>query len=155
MRTLLVSFMLATLAGHAIPVYAAKHAMSAKDIAHIVFSEAERLVIERYFKTKAADNGQADSQDKKAARKKAKRKGKGKKKGLPPGLAKRQSLPPGLAKRKTLPPGLAKRDLPPDLLGQLPPTREGIDRAIVDNNVVLIEAATGKVLDILEHVLTK
>jgi hypothetical protein len=65
---------------------------------------------------------------------------------LPPGLAKRGQLPPGLAKRDVLPPGLAKRDLPRDLESQLP-VRRKTRRWIVGDDVVLVEVATGKVLD--------
>jgi len=42
----------------------------------------------------------------------------------------------------TLPPGIAKRYLPQDLLVQLPP-RPGCRWVVVDNDVVLIAAATG------------
>ena len=153
MGRLLSIFTVLVLTGYFVPVNAAQHSMTAKDVADIVFSKAERLVIERYFEKNTPEDDSEYRGGKKAKKKKAK--GKGKKKGLPPGLAKRKSLPPGLAKRAALPPGLAKRTLPRDLVGQLPPAQDGTDRTIVDDNVVLIEAATGKVLDILEHVLTK
>ncbi len=85
-----------------------------------------------------------------------KKKGKGKKKGLPPGLAKRGSLPPGLQKQLdangSLPPGLAKRDLPSDLQYSLP-WRATEQFIIVDDDVLLVERATGVVLDIIENVL--
>ncbi|HEY5790270.1 MAG TPA: hypothetical protein VIX81_06575 [Gammaproteobacteria bacterium] len=81
----------------------------------------------------------------------------GKGKGLPPGLAKRDDLPPGLQKQLekngTLPPGLAKRDLPADLERRLPARSKGQERVIVDNDVVLVETATGIVLDILYDVV--
>jgi Ni/Co efflux regulator RcnB len=67
-----------------------------------------------------------------------------------PGSAK--PLPPGIAKKVarggTLPPGIAKRYLPQDLLVQLPP-RPGYQWVVVDNDVVLIAAATGLIVDIL------
>ena len=44
------------------------------------------------------------------------------------------------------------RDLPPGLASRLPPTKFGQRRYIVGNDVVLIEAATGLILDILEGV---
>ena len=72
---------------------------------------------------------------------------------MPPGLAKRDRLPPGLAKRDKLPPGLAKRNIPPELAKQLGLPAEGTERVIVDNNVLLIETATGVVLDILRDVI--
>jgi hypothetical protein len=71
-----------------------------------------------------------------------------------PGSAK--PLPPGIAKKVarggTLPPGIAKRYLPQDLLVQLPP-RPGCQWVVVDNDVVLIAAATGLIMDILNDVL--
>ena len=81
-------------------------------------------------------------------------KDKGKRKGMPPGLAKRGGdLPPGLAKRGgELPPGLAKR-LPRDLESDLPRRSPNFRRVIVDNDIVLIDAATNKVLDVLEDVI--
>ena len=71
-------------------------------------------------------------------------------KGVPPGLAKRDSLPPGLAKRDTLPPGLAKRELPGDLERRLSRLPSGYSRKSVGQDVVLIEEATGLVIDILK-----
>jgi len=88
-------------------------------------------------------------------------KGKGdkdKSKGLPPGLAKRDELPPGLAKqlkeKGRLPPGIAKRDLPEDLRARLPKRPDGQEVAVVDNDVVLVNAATGIILDVLNDVVT-
>jgi Ni/Co efflux regulator RcnB len=71
-----------------------------------------------------------------------------------PGNAK--PLPPGIAKKVarggTLPPGIAKRYLPQNLLVQLPP-RPGYQWVVVDNDVVLIAAATGLIVDILADIL--
>lgn len=65
-------------------------------------------------------------------------------------------LPPGIAKKVarggTLPPGIAKRYLPQDLLVQLPP-RPGYQWAVVDDDIVLIAAATGLIVDILADIL--
>ena len=94
---------------------------------------------------------------------KGKGKGQGKNKnntggGLPPGHAKRDSLPPGLAKylekHGTLPPGLEVRGLPAALTAQLPDLGPGRKRVVVDDDIVLIETATGKVLDIIVDVIT-
>ncbi len=121
-----------------------------EDIARTVFSEIERRIIERYFgKIEAPEEEKAE-----------KGKGaKGKSKAMPHGLAKRETLPPGLARHVerhgALPPGLQKRDLPDDLASLLPETTPGLERVIVDNDVVLIERATGLVLDVLENVLKK
>lgn len=66
------------------------------------------------------------------------------------------SLPPGIAKNlargKPLPPGIAKKALPADLQGRLP-GRHGYDRLIVGNDVLLVEAATGVIVDILRNAL--
>ena len=75
------------------------------------------------------------------------------KKTLPPGLAGKDKLPPGLQKQLerngTLPPGLAKRALPDDLKRMLPRRHPSHERTIVNDDVVLIEKATGRILDIL------
>ena len=100
-----------------------------------------------------SDDGDRGSKGKKDKGKKDKGKDKGGKK-MPPGLAKRGGdLPPGLQKRvesgKGLPPGLATRDLPISLQTQLPPRADTQDRILTENgDVVLVEKATGVVLDI-------
>lgn len=65
---------------------------------------------------------------------------------LPPGIAK------NLARGKPLPPGIAKRYLPQGLLASLPP-RQGYERLIVGNDVVMVSVATGLVVDILVNAL--
>ncbi len=126
---------------------------TAKEISGIVFKEVEKRAIEEFF-GKKAEKAARDGGDKKS--KKAK-KGKGRGKGLPPGLAKRDSLPPGLQKRLekhgTLPPGLAKRDIPAGLESKLPELPPGLERIIAGDDVVLLEKATGKILDVIEGVL--
>lgn len=85
-------------------------------------------------------------------------KAKGKSGDLPPGLAKREQLPPGLAKqlrdKGRLPPGIAKRDLPADLAAKLPTRPADQDVTVVDGDVVLVDTATGIILDILKDVVT-
>jgi hypothetical protein len=84
-------------------------------------------------------------------------KGKGKKKhkhkGLPPGIAKKGTLPPGIAKQlacnNQLPPGLEYHPLPHDLIVQLPPVQPGYHYRIVDNRVLLIQAASNLILDVM------
>ncbi len=123
----------------------------AERMAQAAFSAAEKTVIEEYFGRPAAD----ETDDTTTAQNGKAGKG-GKSKKMPKGLAKRDSLPPGLAmqleKNGTLPPGLAKRDLPADLARRLPARGDGTERVIVDSDVVLIETATGVVLDILRGV---
>jgi len=113
------------------------------------FSELERQIIERYFG--GYPDSEKDVKDETTSSKKDKHKG------LPPGLAKKEKLPPGLERQLqrngTLPPGLAKRELPPDLEQQLPEPAEGFERTIVENTVVLVEKATGRIADIIEDVI--
>lgn len=77
--------------------------------------------------------------------------------GPPPGLAKKASLPPGLQRqldeRGRLPPGLRGRGLPGDLESRLPHLPAGYRRVIVDHDVLLIEAATGVILDVIFDVV--
>ena len=78
--------------------------------------------------------------------------------GLPPGLARRESLPPGLQrqvqKNGTLPPGLQRRlrSLPLDLESQLPGLLEGWVRVILGRDVLLMDAATAKIVGLLRNV---
>jgi len=113
------------------------------------FSELERQLIRKYFGVDTdseKETGEAAGPNKKE-----------KKKGLPPGLAKKEKLPPGLERQLqrngTLPPGLAKRELPADLEQELPEPATGFERAIVENTVVLVERATGRIADIIEDVI--
>ena len=113
-----------------------------EDLAAIVFTEIERRIIEEFF---GKDVGQQ------AEEKESKDKGKAQE--MPPGLAQMDQLPAGLQrhleKYGTLPPGLEKRRLPGDLESLLPRARPGTERVIVDDDVFLIQKATGLVLDIL------
>ena len=132
------------------PTRTATGRVTSQDVVTGVISEIERRTIGRYYQgDDYDDSGQGHG-------KKKSKKGKGKNKGLPPGLAKRDQLPPGLAKQLTergaLPPGLAKRDLPSDLESGLP-RRIGEQFYIVDDNIVLVERATGVVLDIIDNVV--
>ena len=114
-----------------------------------LFSETERQLITDYFRDEYRLEDE-DDRDKKHKKDK-------KKKGLPPGLAKKDQLPPGLQKQLqrngTLPPGLAKRDLPADLESRLAPPHDGYERVIADTHVVLVEKATGIIMDIIENIV--
>ncbi|MES9959701.1 MAG: hypothetical protein ABW089_04640 [Sedimenticola sp.] len=134
-------------------------ASQASQVLDAVFSEMEKQVIQDYYKGRYGKSSDDDDDYGKGKKKKGKKhkKSKGKKhKGLPPGLAKREKLPPGLAKqlkeRGRLPPGLEKRDLPDSLERMLPETLPGQKRVVVDNDVLLIEEATGLILDILKDI---
>lgn len=112
-----------------------------------VFTEAEKVLIGDYYKARRSGDGEKHG--------KGKDKGKNKGKSMPPGLAKKDKLPPGLAmqleKNGKLPPGLEKRDLPDDLESRLP-LRKGLKRILAGDNVVLVDAATEIILDVLEGV---
>ncbi len=116
-------------------------ATTGSNTAERVFGAIEKKIIEDFFGEQAAE---ADT-TKKAKNKKAKNKGKSGE--APPGLAKH------IEKRGTLPPGLARKELPPGLADRLPPTGDGLERLIVDEDVLLVETATGVVLDIIKHIV--
>ena len=92
------------------------------------FSSNEVRIIRAYY------------EDRHVSSKPGKKKGSG---GLPPGVAK------NLARGQSLPPGIAKQVLPGDLIGRLPPVRDGYERIVVDGKILLVEVATQVVRDIL------
>lgn len=105
------------------------------------------------------DGDKRDKKDKKGKKdRKDKGKSKGKSKGLPPGLAKRDQLPPGLQRQLErngrLPAGLAKRDLPADLMSRLPRRADNQEVTVVEGDVVLLDKATGVILDVIKDVVT-
>lgn len=111
-----------------------------------VFSEIERRTIVEYYRGRFGRPVHEQSRQRPTKNQK----------GLPPGLARRDRLPPGLEQQLQrnghLPPGLEKRDLPDGLERLLPPRRAQYRRVVVDNDVLLIEVATGLILDILRDV---
>ncbi|MDP6952672.1 MAG: hypothetical protein QGF53_07905 [Alphaproteobacteria bacterium] len=133
-----------------------------------VFTEIERQVIEEYYRGRSGvhdDNGDDSDQGNRGGRGKNKgnknrgNAGNGGNSGdLPPGLAKRDELPPGLERQLerngTLPPGLAKRNLPDDLRSRLRDPDDGTERQIVGTDVLLVDTATGVILDILRNATT-
>ncbi|MEW7978405.1 MAG: RcnB family protein [gamma proteobacterium symbiont of Phacoides pectinatus] len=119
-----------------------------------IFSALERQTILDYYRGRYGD--ERETRPRSGGKQKGKH-AKGKKhKGLPPGLAKRGRLPPGLEKQLerngTLPPGLARRTLPEGLEGMLPRPASGLERVLVDNDVLLIEQASGLIVDVLRDV---
>ena len=72
------------------------------------------------------------------------------------GFATAEPLPPGIAKKIArggkMPPGIAKRYFPADLMSRLPP-RPGQEWIAVGTDVLLVDAATQVVLDILHQAL--
>ncbi|MEZ5814100.1 MAG: hypothetical protein R3E13_05170 [Alphaproteobacteria bacterium] len=121
------------------------------------FSKDEARIIREVLGAVKRAQGD-DDEDHEGGHKGHKDKDKGKKaKGMPPGLAKRDGdLPPGLErhieKHGTLPPGLEGRDFPDDLKHRLGKARKGTKRILVGDDAVLIEEATGVVLDVLKDV---
>lgn len=117
-----------------------------------VFTEIERQMIEDFYGER---RGRHDDEGRGGGRNKGNKgnKGRGNSGNMPPGLANRDQLPPGLAMQLerygTLPPGLAKRDLPPDLLARLTGPTRGTARQVVGTDVLLVDTATGIILDIL------
>ena len=69
--------------------------------------------------------------------------GRGRSGGLPPGIAR------NLERGKPLPPGIAKQYLPQNVLIQLPPPGSGFEYIVVAGKLLLVEAATQIVRQIL------
>ena len=69
--------------------------------------------------------------------------GRGANGGLPPGIAK------NLARGKPLPPGIAKSYLPSHVIADLPRLPSGLDYVIVAGKLLLVEAATAAIRDVL------
>ncbi|MBF0251687.1 MAG: hypothetical protein HQL35_13780 [Alphaproteobacteria bacterium] len=134
----------------------------------LAFTEIEKRLVAEHFGVamtdlnvggdKEADDDKDDDADKGKGKSKDKGHGKDKSKGLPPGLAKRDALPPGLQKRMekhgSLPPGLAKRDLPADLAAKMPKRDDGQEVTVVDDDVVLVDKATGVIIDVIKDVVS-
>jgi hypothetical protein len=97
----------------------------------VVFSDHDRRLIHQYY-----DNG--------------------KRKKLPPGLAKKKHLPPGLQKQirrnGSLPPGLEGGNLPYELERNLASLSGGYLRVRVGADIVLMDAQTRIILDVIKDV---
>lgn len=127
-------------------------------MAETVFTTQEKRIICTFFDTpacrrvlEAIDNAPSAEDGKKQKSRKHKDAL------LPPGLAKRDTLPPGLQKQLErngkLPHGLEKRALPDELARALPARQAGLERVIVDDDIVLIRRGTDLILDIFENVV--
>ena len=116
-----------------------RQAFAEASITDVVLTEIERRLIASYYQDHY-DQFEREG-------------GKNKHKSLPSGLAKRGTLPPGLQKQLvrngTLPPGLEWRSLPADLQVQLPHRPADQRLVILDDRVMLIQAATNLILDVL------
>lgn len=93
------------------------------DLGSVIISAAERALIRDYYQEHPATY----SRD------------------LPPGMQKR------LARGKPLPPGIAKQ-FPNELRGRMP-HRPGYDYRVVGSDVMLVEVATGVIVDLLKDVM--
>jgi hypothetical protein len=120
------------------------------DVADIFIDELEKRLIASYYQRHLVAYQQSPEWHEYT---KNKGKKKHKHKGLPPGIAKKGTLPPGIAKQlarnSQLPPGLEYHPLPHDLIVQLPPLQPGYHYRIVDNRVLLIQAASNLILDVM------
>jgi hypothetical protein len=117
------------------------------DAADIFFGELQKRLISSYYERHVYtwEHSPEGHEYKKGKKNKHKR--------LPPGLAKKGMLPPGIAKQLVrngqLPPGLEYHDLPRDLVVQLPPIAYPYRYVIADDRVMLIQAASNLILDVL------
>lgn len=108
---------------------------------------------------KTGKSGATKKPRKAPAAKKSKAKAKTKAKGqaLPPGPAKRDAPPQGLQQHLerdgVLPAGLKKRKFPRELDARLPRVARGLERAIVGDDVVLLEKKTRRIIDLIEGAL--
>lgn len=93
------------------------------DLGRAVISAAERALIQDYYQQHPVSS--VDD--------------------LPPGIRKK------LARGKPLPPGIAKK-FPGELSGRMPP-RPGYGYRVVGADVLLVEVATGVIVDLLKDVL--
>ncbi len=124
-------------------------------VADIVIDEAARHILRNYYERNAHAwvIAHPDDDDSHGNNKKNK-KNKNKHKDIPPGIAKKGSLPPGIYKQLVrngqIPPDVHYQPLPPDLIVQLPPLQPAYQYVIVDDRVLLIQAATRAIMDVLQ-----
>jgi hypothetical protein len=124
-------------------------------VADIVIDEAARHILRNYYERNANAWVMAHPDDEQAGGNGNKnKKSKHKHKDMPPGIAKKDSLPPGIYKQLVrngqIPPDVVYHPLPPDLIVQLPPLAPAYQYVIVDDRVLLIQAATRAILDVLQ-----
>ena len=126
-------------------------------VADIVIDEAARHILRNYYERNANAWVVAHPDDYDGGgngNNKKNKKNKSKHKDIPPGIAKKGSLPPGIYKQLVrngqIPPDVHYQSLPPDLIVQLPPLAPAYQYVIVDDRVLLIQAATRAILDVLQ-----
>ncbi len=128
-------------------------------VADIVIDEAARHILRNYYERNAnawvvAHPDDYDNDGGNGNGNKKNKKNKNKHKDIPPGIAKKGSLPPGIYKQLVrngqIPPDVHYQPLPPDLIVQLPPIAPAYQYVIVDDRVLLIQAATRAIMDVLQ-----
>ncbi len=120
-----------------------------KKAAEAAFSEAERQIIEKYYKVTAPIRGEDDNisdSGKSEGKKSAKRKGKSKSSKMPKGIAMK------LERGGTLPPGHVGRYLSSELERQLPQPPTGYERIESEGKVILRNIASGIISDVINIV---
>jgi len=126
-------------------------------VGQVVIDTVARRILNDYY----ARNAQAwvvanpdDYEDGNGGNNKKQKKNKQKHKDIPPGIAKKGSLPPGIYKQLVrngqIPPDVHYQPLPPDLIVQLPPIAPAYRYVIADDRVMLIQAATNVIMDVLQ-----
>jgi hypothetical protein len=130
-------------------------------VVDIVIDEAARHILRNYYERNAnawvvahPDYEHDDEDGGGNGNNKKNKKNKNKHKDIPPGIAKKGSLPPGIYKQLVrngqIPPEVHYQPLPPDLIVQLPPLQPAYQYVIVDDRVLLIQAATRAIMDVLQ-----
>jgi len=136
------AFLISSLAAAGLPLMLTAVAQADESVGDIILTEIERRLIAGYYQ-RHYDDWDAGNRGN----------GRNKHKGLPPGIAKKGTLPPGiymqLVRNGSLPPGLGAMPLPYDLRMQLPPRPYGQRLLILDDKVLLVQAATNLILDVL------
>ena len=123
-------------------------------VADIVIDTAARRILHDYYARNANAWVVANPEDGDGGGTGNKKNKKNKHKNLPPGIAKKGTLPPGIAKQLVrngqIPAGVEYHPLPPDLIVQLPVLQPAYRYVIADDRVMLIQAATNVILDVLQ-----
>ena len=105
---------------------------------HVVFSQGEIETIRAYYREATSNvrnpSGMGGGRGRSAG-------------GLPPGIAR------NLERGKRMPPGIAKQYLPTGLREALPEPRDGYERLVMAGKVLLVEAATQIIVDVISDVI--
>ena len=121
------------------------------EVGGTLITVGEKEIIKRYFDTRPRTTQGDSTQTRSTGGKQGKSKDKGK--GQAQGKGKKQ-MPRGIAKKLerggTLPPGIEKTRMPADLARELPRRPADQELTIVEDNVVLVEKTTRRILDIFK-----